>query len=520
MVQLSLIEEIKDRASRLIPTPYMEIVEECTAPHLLIPTYEHVKFLCETVNRKPEAIVDVVRALRRRIADPDVAVKHLTVQLLESMIKNSSTSFHVEMASQKGLLRDLVAVACMRPTTGRAMQAKEAALLLTLNLSIWFRGHPAEESYILTTLADDVRSQMGPNCFEGLEPERNAHVKVQANTSDRHREQSEKRAGAAPGNRAVRLHGHRRDKRNIVDAIPIDFPTTERIAAMLDACMTFSEYVSNAEMNPEVQLREDEVVQSYLSRVREDHVYATILLSSNLQLDRDILQTVTESQSSVLKKVEKLMTRPRVDTTPATQQPLLPAQPPTLVRTADDTEQRSGDFPPFQATAMPPRATPPRAEVASGNAEVASSSPVKVITPTAAAAPSVEDLFGYTQPVPQATASLPSPPESSTIESVPAPVPSTAPPREETATAAGLAVGDFAADMSAPFNATAPPSLTRAEAIEEADAEAEAKPVQPLPAVPESATDVDAAHSPITTATIPPKDYDEFDAFLEGRTGI
>ncbi|KAG5489681.1 hypothetical protein GH5_00560 [Leishmania sp. Ghana 2012 LV757] len=515
MVQLSLIEEIKDRASRLIPTPYMEIVEECTAPHLLIPTYEHVKFLCETVNRKPEAIVDVVRALRRRIADPDVAVKHLTVQLLESMIKNSSTSFHVEMASQKGLLRDLVAVACMRPTTGRAMQAKEAALLLTLNLSIWFRGHPAEESYILTTLADDVRSQMGPNCFEGLEPERNAHMKVQANTSDRHREQSEKRAGADPDNHAARLHGHRRDKRNIVDAIPIDFPTTERISAMLDACMTFSEYVSNAEMNPEVQLREDEVVQSYLSRVREDHVYATILLSSNLQLDRDILRTVTESQSSVLKKVEKLMTRPRVDATPAT-------QPPTLVRTAGDTEQRSGDSSPFQATAMPPRATPPRAEVASGNAEVASSSPAPVGMPTAAAAPSVEDLFGYTQSVPQVTASMPSPPESSTVEPVPAPAPSEAPPREEAATAAGLAVGDFAADMSAPFNAEAPPSFTRTEAVEDADtdAEAEAKPVQPQPAVPESATDVDAAQVPNTTATIPPKDYDEFDAFLEGRIGI
>ncbi|KAG5464363.1 hypothetical protein LSCM1_00546 [Leishmania martiniquensis] len=519
MVQLSFIEEIKDRASRLVPTPYMEIVEECTAPHLLIPTYEHVKFLCETVNRKPEAVSDVVRALRRRIADSDVAVKHLTVQLLESMIKNSSTSFHLEVASQKGLLRDLVAVACMRPTTGRAMQAKEAALLLTLNLSIWFRGHPAEESYILTTLADDVRSQMGPNCFEGLEPERSARMRVQVGTSNRHRERSENRTGDAPDKHAARVHGHRHDRRNVVDAIPIDLPTPERISAMLDACMAFSEYVNNAEINSEVHLRDDDVVQSYLSQVREDHVYATILLSSNLQLDRDLLRTVTDSQSAVLAKVERLMTRPRVDTAAETQPPLPPAQQPTLVSAAGDTDQGEIDPPALQAATIPPRAAPPRAEVLDGNVGVASSSPAPVAESTAVAAPSVEDLFGDMQSAPQATASISMPLEPSTVEIVPIPVPPHAAPHEETATPTAPAVGDVAASAPAPLDAAAPPSPTHAEVMKKAETEAEVELVQPQSAAAESGTAVDAAQVTTTATAISAKDEDDFDAFLEGRTG-
>ncbi|AYU83893.1 conserved hypothetical protein [Leishmania infantum JPCM5] len=515
MVQLSLIEEIKDKALRLMPNPYADIVEECTAPQLLIPTYEHVKFLCETVNKKPESTVDVVRAIRRRIADSHVAVKHLTIQLLESMIKSCSTWFHIEVATQKGLLRDLVAVACVQPTTGRAMQAKESALLLTLNLSIWFRGHPAEECYILTTLADDVRNQMGPNCFEGLEPERNARMKVEVHAPNRNRRQPGQRSDAGHDYQGERSHGHHRDKRSVVDAIAINLPTSERVSAMLEMCMTFSDYVNNTETNPNVCLRDDEVVQSYLSQLREDHIYVTILLSSNLQLDRDLLRTVSDSQSAVLAKVEKSMARPRADATPEGSSALPPALQQTLMRSAVDTEQNSSGVSAFQETGMQQRPPPPRAEVPSGSVGMAGTSPAPVSTPPLAAAPVAEDLFGNGQSAPQATPSMPKLPVPSMEEpgSPPARSPPAASP-EETADAVEPAVGDFATTAPTSSNAAAP-SLMRAEAGDAAGAEEVPAPLQH--AVSQSTSAAEAAAAPAPPTADLSKDADDFDAFLEGH---
>nr|CAJ2482413.1 unnamed protein product [Leishmania braziliensis] len=508
MVKLSFIEEIKDKATRLIPTPYMEIVEECTASHLLIPTYEHVKFLCETVNKKPETIVDVVRALRRRIACPDVAIQHLTIQLLESMIKSCSTSFHIEVASQKGLLRDLVTAACVQPTTGRAMQAKEAALLLTLNLSIWFRGHPAEESYILTTLADDVRNQLGPNCFEGLKPESNTRMKVEVYAANRNRQQLDVRASGDHKVHGTRSQGHRRQKHHIVDAIPIDLPTSERVSAMLEACMSFSEYVNNTELNREVSLREDEVVQSYLSQVREDHIYVTILLSSNLQVDRDLLRTVADSQSAVLAKVEKSTSRPRVDAMLEKKSTLPPVPQQTLVRSAGDTEQQYSNSSTWQGTTIPPRLTPPHAKVPSENTNVTSSSPVPVAAPPASSAVSEANLFGEMQPEPQVAESMYIPPESSSTEQVSAAAP--VPPaalHEETAPVAGPALESSVEPTPNFVDAAAPLSSIGAEAGEGVKEEE----------APVSASTVDPSSAPALTAATLNGD-DDFDAFLEGRT--
>jgi hypothetical protein len=553
MVQLSLIEEIKDKASRLIPTAYMEIVEECTAPHLLIPTYEHVKFLCETVNRKPDAIVDVVRALRRRIADNDVAVKHLTVQLLESMIKSSSTDFHIEIASQKGLLRDLVNIACMQPTTGRAMQAKEVALLLTLNLSIWFRGHPVEECYILTTLADDVRNQLGPNCFEGIEPERNTRLRMRVGAPPPLRASARSpnaRAGTAPAGRGA---SHRQEKRNIVDAIPIDLPTPERVSAMLDVCMTFSEYLANAAMNTETPLRQDEVVQSYLSQVRADHNYVTILLSSNLQLDRDILRTVSDSQSCVLKKVEEAASASSAHRTVPSQSqqqqqleqrqsatiPVRAVQQQSPVRSAVDTEAQP------QREFTPSRATPPRAEVAThGSGAAPTTAP-----PPQVPAPSVEDLFGDAAAAATAISSS-NAAETSVGSSVPAP-PQPLNPSMPSASPSTSTVAPVAADPApapaavhvdpVPVSAESEESVkepAQAEKEEEEKAEEaqerEQAEVQPTPAAPAAApasiagapvaaeapkapVPAPAAAAPVAPTGASPKDDDDFDAFLDGR---
>lgn len=573
MVQLSLLEEIKDKASRLIPTAYMEIVEECTAPHLLIPTYEHMKFLCETVNKKPDTIVDVVRALRRRIADSDVAVKHLTVQLLESMIKNTTTAFHIEVASQKGLLRDLVNVACMQPTTGRAMQAKEAALLLTLNLSIWFRGHPAEECYILTTLADDVRNQLGPNCFEGIEPERNTRVRVQVNAPPPARA-----APRASDSRAAAGRGatQRQDKRPIVDAIPIDLPTPERVSAMLDACMTFSEYLHNVEMDTDKPLTKDEVVQSYLSQVKADHDYVTMLLTSNLQLDRDLLRTISDSQTAVLRKVSKVSAQlaARTGTPAAPQQPQHPTQqsaavpvsalPHTPVRSAVDTEGLQ------RGMHSPSRATPPRAEVAAHGAATAAPAPAP---PPQVPPPSVDDLFGDAvgaatsisssnavgapAPAPAPAPAVPSAAETARGScSVPAPPPSLNPsiPSQSTSVTTPVETAPAAPALAVHVDAAAAVAKEekKAEEVKKVEEEKAAAPEQPVeerkevhPEPSEKAEQHDtekeaapfgkdenakeeeadalkapvapAAPAPTRTTAAPPKDDDDFDAFLDGR---
>lgn len=558
MVQLSLMEEIKDKTSRLIPTAYMEIVEECTAAYLLIPTYEHVKFLSETVSKKPDAIVDVVRALRRRIADNDVAVKHLTVQLLESMIKNSPTAFHIEVASQKGLLRDLVNVACMQPTTGRAMQAKEAALLLTLNLSIWFRGHPAEECYILTTLADDVRNQLGPNCFEGIEPERNTRVRVPlAAPPARASSHADPRAAggrSAAGNRPA---ASRPEKRNIVDAIPIDLPTTERISAMLDVCMTFSEYLNNAEMSAEQPLSRDEVVQSYLSQVRADHQYVTLLLSSNLQLDRDVLRTVSDSQSAVLAKVKQAESQAAARAAaPQSQSAAVPvsAVQHTPLRSAGDTEghaYQQPHTPQSSGTGLAAsHATPPRAEVASGGAFAAA-------LPSTVQAPSVDDLFGDANAgnsissmnaveAPQPAVAQSSAGETSVASSVPAPpaspvnlpapssslptsnaaaAPASAPPppaeeeegeqREE----AAEQEEEDTAPAGAPAEEAAAQDTEEAAVSEPVAQEMEGEKEKEEVAAPPHAPEAPVPAAPAQAAAAPPKDDDDFDAFLEGRMG-
>ncbi|KPI85035.1 hypothetical protein ABL78_5919 [Leptomonas seymouri] len=539
MVQLSLLDEVKDRASRLIPTPYMESVEECTAPGLLIPTFETVRLLCETVSRQPDEIAGVVRALRRRIADNDIAVKHLTVQLLDSMIKNSGTAFHTEVASQKGFLRDLVSIACIQPTTGRAMQAKEAALLLTLNLSIWFHGHPVPECYILTTLADDVRNQLGPNCFEGIEPDRNMRLRMPATVPAAAALRVDPRGAKVRRDSGGRAPSHRKEKRNIVDAIPIDFPTSERISAMLDVCMTFSEYLNNAEMNTDKPLTRDEVVLGCLSQVREDHRYVVMLLSSNLQLDRDLLGTVSDSQLAVLNKVEELSenvaghaaapqeTQPFTLPTSAAQH--------TPVRSAVDTESPQHHAPlslgAAAAAATPPRTTPPHAEVAAGGSgeACASASPQRI------PAPSVDDLFGDSakaasfsssnalEASPVAQSSNPTE-KRSADRSAPITSPSLNPSVPSPSQAAS-AVAPVATAEAAPAPQADPAVVGREDAEKHVDGDelpekeqGQQKTEESAPAVSEAQTVVPEPTSmPAPAAAAPPKDDDDFDAFLEGR---
>lgn len=507
MVQLSFFDEVKDKASRLLPTEYLPIVEQCTAPHLVIPTYENVVFLCDSANTKPDAVADIVRSVRRRITDDDVAVKHLTIQLLSALIKSGGSQLHVEVAERKGLLRDLVNVACMHPTSGRGMQAKEAALLLILNLSIWFVGHPDERCFILTTLAGDVRAVLGPNCFEGIEPDRSIHVRLTA--GQRRRQQSE-----VPLQRREHRSGHGSEqrKKTVVNAIPVDMPTEQTIAVMLDTCMTFSEYLNNAERTPTGAIRRDDVIQTFIQKVKEDRDYVAVLLSSNLQLDRDLLHTVNESQTAVLTKVEVTDSQKAAPAATAQPPPSVAANSGT-VRSAVDTEN--------EPTASSPHVAHPHLTEEPGQ-------------------PSIDDLFG--QSGVESTAAVPS---------VAAPVMTSTETAPATSTTTETAVGSnsspvatlLAAQASGNASApAAPPSAVASEASPVAttaaspsDEKEEQEAQTPLPeAVAVSTENADQATStsPLNTSgnaspqvamvtaeppVVSPKDDEDFEAFLEGR---
>ncbi|CCW63842.1 unnamed protein product [Phytomonas sp. EM1] len=298
MVQLSFFEEIADKASRLLPTPYMEIVEECTKPELSVPPYEHVFFLCKKANNKPGEIVDIVRALRRRISDDNFAVKHLMVLLLDVMVRNCGLAFHAEVCAQKGLLRDLVNVATSVPTSAREVQAHRAALTLVLNLSIWFAGHPDLRCRLLATLANDVRQLAGPNAFDDITPNVNARIHLGDVPPD---SGCAKSPSAIAGGRG--RGGCAALPADAVHAIAIDLPTEERISAMLDTCVALSEYVDNAQVDAQGNVIHDAVVVGFLQKVEEDHNYVTILLSSNLAVDRDVLRAISDNQANVIDRV-------------------------------------------------------------------------------------------------------------------------------------------------------------------------------------------------------------------------
>lgn len=524
MVLLTFLEEVKDKASRLIPTAYMEIVEECTTPSLSIPTYEHVMFLCDSANSKPEAIVDIVRALRRRITNEDAAVRHLTILLLDAMMKNCASGFHVEVASQKGLLRDLVNIAIDPPTSARGMQAKEAALTLIMNLAVWFAGHPDPRCHILTTLANDVRLALGPNAFEGIRPDTNTRMKMQA-------AHAPPRANSASGRPGAASAGHERaarEKRKIIDAIPINYPTEETISGMLDACVALSEYLQNAEISEDGSLRMDDVILGFQSKILHDHDYVTILLSSNLQVDRDVLRSISDSQSAVLETIRKRR-QPTTTTTAGAQVP----QPVQAEGTAQGNVM-SAPQPVAAATAKASPAGEPATTAATGGSTPPKAS-YAAVAAAAKPAPTMDDIFGAPTtasgaapaPAPAAAPASAAPPAPTQDELFAAP-----PPPQPAATAT-----EAATPAAAPSPATSAPSPAEASA-EPPAAPAPAAESQPPASVPPSTVDVDApagdereeareekeepAAAP--AAAVPPPavskadDDDDFDAFLDGKT--
>ncbi|EKF29036.1 hypothetical protein MOQ_007197 [Trypanosoma cruzi marinkellei] len=282
----------------------MDIVVEATKPELSTPQYESVAFLCDSANSSGDAAVDVVRAVRRRITDSDAKVQLLTVLVLGTLMKNCENALHVEVASQKGLLRDLQNVAIRTPCiTEKERMAKEAALTLILNLSIWFTGHPDGRLYILTTISDDVRHAIGPNAFEGIQPDTNTQINSLAMRQQQ--QQRNPRFSRQPRQSGRQQQQRQRQQGLIVDAVGINLPTEEDLAAMLDCCMTLAEYLNNAKVQPDGSIKPDDVISGFRDKILADHKRVTVLLSSDLKLDnRDVLRDVFDSQSALIQRLQ------------------------------------------------------------------------------------------------------------------------------------------------------------------------------------------------------------------------
>eukprot|EP00331_Platyophrya_macrostoma_P019113 CAMPEP_0176470518 /NCGR_PEP_ID=MMETSP0127-20121128/40500_1 /TAXON_ID=938130 /ORGANISM="Platyophrya macrostoma, Strain WH" /LENGTH=83 /DNA_ID=CAMNT_0017864821 /DNA_START=33 /DNA_END=280 /DNA_ORIENTATION=- len=78
---MGFVDEMKDKASRLIPSAYSDLVEETTSDVLLSPNIQNVIFICDSANANAENVTDIVRAVRRRIEDKSPKVQLFTVTL-------------------------------------------------------------------------------------------------------------------------------------------------------------------------------------------------------------------------------------------------------------------------------------------------------------------------------------------------------------------------------------------------------------------------------------------------------
>lgn len=302
MVVLSLLESIKDTASRFLPSQYKTVVENMTQPHLTEISNEEVVFLCNSTNLNAGATVEVVRAVRCRIAESDAKVQYLTVLVLDALIRNCDTNLHLEVAAQKGLLRDLESIATRRQCfTDKESMAKRAALTLILNLSAWFTGHPDGRLYILTTLNDDVRHAIGPGAFAGISPDLSVRIqpslrfqRVRQPSSGHNSQLLTHSRRGQPGPRAT-----------VVDAIGVNLPKEEELAAMLDCCVTLAEYLNNAKILEDGSIEMDDVIRSFKGQITADHDLVTLILSSDIKLEnRDVFCDISQSQSAIIRRLE------------------------------------------------------------------------------------------------------------------------------------------------------------------------------------------------------------------------
>lgn len=336
MPQLTFLQSVADKASRLLPCSFTEIVEETTSEVLTAPDYENIMFICDQTNARPDNAHEVVMAVRRRIDNANPKVKYFTVLLLDALIKNCYEDLHNEVADTPALQNCLVDIACLTPIQDGELEAKKAALQLILNMSYWFIGATEDKTKMLSKLADEVRQKTSPLAFEDIEADAAFQLKraptnrrraANATTSNQqqaaaHRvSRNQNHNPSSSSSFTAGSHGHGRTSRpssggggspapvRVVDAIPVFQYTEQEISGMLDSCMLLSEMINAAEEEKR-SVMGDEIVTSIAVQVRRDHRKLAILLSSGAQMDNlDVLLSVADSQMAIVQRLSDLVAR-------------------------------------------------------------------------------------------------------------------------------------------------------------------------------------------------------------------
>jgi len=314
MPELSIVEEMKDKASRVIPTPYSGLAEEATSETLLSADFDKISFMCDSANAKEENTVDVVRAVRRRIDHKSPKVQIFTLALLEHLVKGCGETVHFELAECKGLLRDLVAIATRVPTREGELEARTTSLALILNLSVWFAGFGGPRCRPLVQLADEVRRKLGEKAFEGIHLETGVTLRRQVTSTRRaasarqavSREEEFRQRQQREYLRIQRDSMMRRTQQQprIVAAIPVVQPTEESISDQLDACLLLAECLNNTTGS----IIGDETIAGIGTQIRKDNRHLTMLLESGAELaNMEMLLSVADSQAAVLQRLAEMV---------------------------------------------------------------------------------------------------------------------------------------------------------------------------------------------------------------------
>lgn len=370
---LTFLEDMSDRASRLIPTPFAEIVDDATGEVNITPHWDRFFAICDFANTKPDTITDIVRAVRRRIDHKNAKVQYFTVMLLQTLVKSCGLPVHEEIAATKGMLRDLVTLCQKECHRDGDREARDAALQLVYNMSYWFDGHVSPKVAPLANLANYARTQ-GVN-FEGV-PRDDFKVLVEVQqaqgaaprTSRRvphsrlHEAQQQQASRQAAGTLAPEERQRRHQMQleaqmmredqaaqdealmlryleppRVADAIPVEAPTEAQIASFMDNVMLLVDCLNGIEGDPNgggADARD--YVSQVAMQVRREHKSVELILSAGVEVaNMDILLSLSDSQLAVL---DRLKSRTPGTTAPAPT-PQVPSGPPVVLAPASSTSR-------------------------------------------------------------------------------------------------------------------------------------------------------------------------------------
>jgi hypothetical protein len=423
-MSLGFFDSIKDWASKkLASTEFVTYVEQATNEQLLAPNYDMFMVLVDAANDpKGEWVADVVRSVRVRMENPNPKVKLFTLELVSVLVQNCGLKLHGEMAESKGLLSEIVELACLRQdlVRGPLAEARKTAIQLIVNLDVWFKHHPAREKTApLASLIIEARSRNA--VFENVAPDTttiiitdkyprrqsaaetqrsgneilHAHAGVPAYTAATGFPAAGAGAAGRPGlsaGAAARMPPAARapprrapggddteydEEVVVVEAIAVEEPDDARRSQMFDTVMLLGECFAAAQASNEA-IRGNDTIAALMQQVSEDFMTVSTLVESGAVLQTaDTLGALYESQRTMLRQVREA-TAP-----PASQAPAQRTATATTVAPA----HQAGAVPATRPVAPPEAPQPPARTGAPTLDELFSSAAPQPVVPPAPSLP-------------------------------------------------------------------------------------------------------------------------------------